>query len=241
MNFGHYRTCNRRVVVCAGQNDTLLFSGERIDHHSLKFWRDDLIVFGEKKNCGDMNSFRVGDAIEFVWNSQRNWSGQKPQVPPAVVAQNYLAQWRRIVKNKTADFPIGRDVHRYRATDARTKNDDRLVSGFRLQCIEGRESGRRHSFQTRWAGAAAEAGIIHSPDFDGAFAEGVGFERDPPFGSISVAVETQNVGIDAIALLCDSRTRGPDFEFAILEWNGFSHGAMRIDPLGCGKKNQLIG
>src|SRR4030095_5238304 len=113
----------------------------------------------------------------------------------------------------------------------------RLVPAFGLQCIEAGKCSGRHSFQTCWAGAATEAGIIHSPNFDGAFAECVGFKYDPSFCAIRVAVETQNVGIHMIALLCWSRSRRPDFEFTILEWNSLPHGAVRIDALSCGKEN----
>ena len=116
-----------------------------------------------------------------------------------------------------------------------------LVPGFRLQYVEGDKCGGRHAFQTCWAGAAAEAGIIHSPNFNSAFAEGVGFERNPSFRAIGVAVETQNVGIDMIALLREPRTRRPDCEFTILEWNGLPRCAVRIDGLGCGKKDEAIG
>src|SRR5438132_3750109 len=63
MNFDHDRAFNRRIVVGAGQGDHLFFSGERVDYQTLKFGRNDLVVFGEKKNCGSMNSFRVGNAI----------------------------------------------------------------------------------------------------------------------------------------------------------------------------------
>src|SRR5207248_2066433 len=237
MNFCHNRALNRRVVVCAGQSDHLFFSGEGIDHQALKFWRHDLVVFGEKEDCGGTNSFRIRDAIELAWNLQSDGFGQEPKVPPAVVAQDYLAQWWRIVKNKAADFAIGCDVHCYRAPNACAKNVDRLVPGFRLQCIEGGKCGGRHSFQTCWAGAATEAGIIHSPNFNGAFAESVRVERNPSFRAIGVAVEAQDVGIDMIALSREPRTRRPDFEFTILEWNGLPHCALRIDALSRGKKN----
>src|SRR5437868_15551456 len=241
MNVCHDRSLNRRVVVSTGQGDHLFLSGERIDHQALKFWRNDLVVFGEKENCRRINSFRIRDAIEFAWNLQRDRSGQEPKVPPAVVAQDYLAQWWRIVKNKTADSAVGRNVHCYRAPNTRAKNVDPRVAGFRLQCIEGGKCGGRHSLQTCSAGAAAEAGTIHSPNFNGPFAEGVGFERNPSFRAIGVAVETQNVGIDMIALLCERGTRGPDFQFAILEWNSLPRCALRIDALSCGKKDELIG
>src|SRR6478609_10883523 len=124
MNFFDDRALNRRVVVRAGQGNYLFLSGERIDHQALKFWRNDLVVFGEKENCRRMNSFRIRDAIEFAWNLQRDRCGQEPKVPPAVVAQDYLAQWWRIVKNKTADFAVGRNVHCHSAPDARAKNED---------------------------------------------------------------------------------------------------------------------
>ena len=241
MNFCHDRALNRRVVVSTGQGDHLFLSGERIDHQALKFWWNDLVVFGEKENCRRMNSFRIRDAIEFAWNLQRDRSGKEPKVPPAVVAQDYLAQWWRIVKNKTADCAVGRDVHCYCAPNTCAKNVDRRVPGFRLQCIEGGKCGGRHSFQTRWAGAAAEAGIIHSPNFNGAFAESVRVERNPSFRAIGVAVEAQDVGIDMIALSREPRTRRPDCEFTILEWNGLPRCAVRIDGLGCGKKDEAIG
>jgi len=188
-----------------------------------------------------MNSFCIGDAIEFAWNLQGDRSGQEPKIPPAVVAQDYLAQWWRIMKNEPANFAIGRDVHCYRAPDARAKNEDRLVPGFRLQCIEGGKCGGRHSFQTCWAGAATEARIIHSPNFEGAFAKSIGFECDPSFRAVGIAVETQNVDIDSIALLREPRTRPPDFEFTILEGNNLPRCAMRIDALSCGKKDEAVG
>jgi hypothetical protein len=241
MNFFDDRALNRRVVVRAGQGNHLFFPGERINHQALKFRRNDLVVFGEEKNCAGMSSFCVGDAIEFAWNLEGDGSGQQPKIPPAVVAQDYLAQWWRIVENETADFAIGRHVHCHRAPDACAKNEDRLVSGFRLHRIEGGKCGGRHSFQTCWAGAAAEAGIIHSPDFNSAFAEGVGFERNPSFRAIGVAVETQNVSIDMIALLCKRGRRGPDFQFAILEWNDLPRCAVRVYALSCGKKDEAIG
>jgi len=241
MNFCHDRALNRRVMVSTGQGDHLFLSGESIDHQPLKFWRNDLVVFGEKENSRRMNSFRIRDAIEFAWNLQGKWSGQEPKIPPAVVAQDYLAQWWRIVENQTADFAIGRNVHCHRAPDARSKNEDRRVLGFRLQRIEGGKCGGRHSFQTCWAGAAAEAGIIHSPNFNGAFAESVRVERNPSFRAIGVAVEAQDVGIDMIALSREPRTRRPDCEFTILEWNGLPRCAVRIDGLGCGKKDEAIG
>jgi hypothetical protein len=34
-----------------------------------------------------------------------------------------------------------------------------------------------------------------------------------------------------IALSREPRTRRPDFEFTILEWNGLPRGAMRINPM----------
>src|SRR5439155_12336311 len=212
MNFDHDRAFNRRIVVGAGQGDHLCFSGERVDYHTLKFGRNDLVVFGEKKNNGSMNSLRVGNAMEFVGNLQGDRSGQEPKIPPAVTTQDYLAQWWRIVENEPADFPIGRNVHCHGASNARAKNEDRLVRGLRFQCIEGGKGGGRHSFQTCWAGAATEARIIHSPNFDGAFVECVGFKCNPSFRAIGVAVETQNVGIYMIALLREPRTRRPDFE-----------------------------
>src|SRR5437667_8353218 len=110
MNFCDDRAFNRRVVVRAGQGDHLFFAGERINHQTLKLRRNDLVVFGEKKDRGGMNSFCIGDAIEFAWNLQCDRSGQEPQVPPAVVAQDYLSQWWRMVENETADFAIGRNV-----------------------------------------------------------------------------------------------------------------------------------
>ena len=70
-----------------------------------------------------------------------------------------------------------------------------------------------------------------------AFAEGIGFERNPSFRAIGVAVETQHVGIDMITLLREPRTGRPDFQFAILKWNDLPRCAMRIDALSCGKKN----
>src|SRR5437763_15280886 len=220
MNFYHDRAFNRRVVVGAGQGDHLFLSHERIDHQTLKFRRNDLVVFGEKENCRGMNSFCIGDAIECAWNLQGDGSGQEPQVPPAVVAQDYLAQWRRIMKNKATNAAIGRDVHCYRAPNARAKNEDRLVYSFRLQRIEGGKCGGRHSFQTCWAGAATEAGIIHSPNFNGAFAESVRVERNPPFGAIGVAVEAQDVAIDLLALLRQPRPRRPDLGLTLLHWTG---------------------
>src|SRR6476620_11991894 len=237
MNFCRDRALNRRVMVSTGQGDYLFLSGEKIDHQALKFWRNDLVVFGEKENCRRIYSFRVRDAIEFAWNLQRDRSGQEPKVPPTVVTQDYLAQWWRIVNNKTADFAVGRDVHCYRAPNTCAKNVDRRVPGFRLQHIEGGKRGGRHSLQTCWAGATAEAGIIHSPNFNGAFAESVRVERNPSFRAIGVAVEAQDVGIDMIALSRQPRTRCPDFEFTIFEWNGLPRGAMRINPIRRRKKD----
>jgi hypothetical protein len=236
MNFAHDAAFNRRVVVRAGQSDYLFFSSERIDDQALKFWWNDLVIFGEKENCGSVNLVCIGNALELARNLQRDRSGQEPQVPPAVV-QDYLAQWWRIVEKETADFAISRNVHCHCTPDARAKNEDRLAPNLRVQYIEGDKRGGRHSFQTCWAGAAAEAGIIHSPNFNSAFAEGVGFECNPSFRAIGVPVETQNVGIDMIALLREPRTRRPDLQFAILEWNSLPHCAMRIDGLGCGKKH----
>ena len=184
-----------------------------------------------------MNAFRVGNAIEFAGNLQGDRSGQKPKIPPAVVAQDYLAQRWRIVKNKTADFAIGCDVHCHGASNARAKKEDRLVVSFRLQGVEGGKPGGRHSCQTRSPGAATEPWVIHPPDFDGAFAKGVGLGHDPAFGTIRVPIETQDVGIDMIALLRDPRTRCPDFQFSILEKNGLPRRAVRIDALAGGKQN----
>ena len=144
MNFFDDRALNRRVMVSTGQGDHLFLSGERIDHQTLKFWRNDLVVFGEKENCRRMNSFRIRDAIEFAWNLQRHRSGQELKVPPAVVAQDYLAQWWRIVKNKTADFAVGRDVHCYRAPNTRAK---RRSAGSRLSTsVHRRRQVRRATF-----------------------------------------------------------------------------------------------
>src|SRR5258708_39287236 len=165
MNFRHDRALNRRIVVGTGQCDHLFLSGERIDHQALKFWRNDLVVFGEKKNCRRINSFRIRDAIEVAWNLQRDRPGQEPKVPPAVVAQDYLAQWRRIVKNKTADFAVGRNVHCYRAPNTCAKNVDPRVPRSRLQRIEGGKCGGRHSPLKCWAGTYADTRIIPYPYF----------------------------------------------------------------------------
>src|SRR5207249_10795814 len=73
-----------------------------------------------------------------------------------------------------------------------------------------------------------------------AVAERVGFERDPSFCAIGVTVETEDVDIDMIALLREPRTRRPDFQLAVMEWNGFAAGAVRIDALRAGKENQLV-
>src|SRR5437764_15322342 len=115
MNVSHDSALNRGVMVRAGQGDHLFFSREGIDHQALKSWRHDLIVFGEKKNRGGTNSFCVRDTIEFARNLQSDWSGEEPEVPPTIVAQDDLAQRSRIVKNKTANFAIGCDTHCYRA------------------------------------------------------------------------------------------------------------------------------
>jgi hypothetical protein len=40
-----------------------------------------------------------------------------------------------------------------------------------------------------------------------------------------------------IALLREPRTRRPDFEFTILEWNGLPHCAVRIDEIRRWKKD----
>src|SRR6478736_2180137 len=153
MNFCHDRALNRRVVVSTGQGDHLFLSGESIDHQALKFWRNDLVVFGEKENCRRMRSFRIRDALEFAWNLQRDRSGQEPKVPPTVVAQDYLAQWWGIVKNKTADFAVGRNVHCYCAPNTCAKNVDRRVRRKRPRRAQPivprdrrcrRSAGRRH-------------------------------------------------------------------------------------------------
>src|SRR4029077_18285949 len=102
---------------------------------------------------------------------------------------------------------------------------------------EGGQCGGAHSFQTCWAGAATEAGIIHSPNFNGAFAESFRVERNPSFWAIGHAVEAQDVGIKILALSPEPRTRGPDFQFAILEWNGLPRGAMGINPIRRWKKD----
>src|SRR3982751_2180251 len=114
-------------------------------HQVLKSRWNDFIIFGEKKNGGRANLFRICDAIEARWNLQSHRASEKPNIPPAIIPQNHLAQWRWIVENETAPVAVDGNVHGYSAANARTKNKDGLVVSCRFQRIECCESGVCHS------------------------------------------------------------------------------------------------
>src|SRR2546423_9806109 len=116
-----------------GQRNDALFPGVGINDETLESRRDDFVVFGEKKNCGRMTRARVGDAVEIARNFLGHWSGEQPEVPPAKLAEDDLAQGRGIVQNQTCDFAMGGDVERAGSAEARTKNDDPAVGCDLLQ------------------------------------------------------------------------------------------------------------
>ena len=187
-----------------------------------------------------MNPFCIGNAIEVAWNLQSNRTGEKPQVPPAIVAQNNLAQRWRIVEDQTANGAVSCDMQCDRASDTGTENIDRLTVGSCFQRVESRNPGFTHPCQSCWTGTAAEAWIVYSPNVDGPLSKRIGFEPDPALGAIGIAIETEDVGVDTIVLLRKVRRRSPNFQLTVMEWNGFAGGAVRVDVLCAGKENQLI-
>ena len=113
-------------------------------------------------------------------------------------------------------------------------------AGFTLQRVERGHRRGRDPFQPRWTGAAAKSRIIHSPNFYGAVVPHLGFSGDPAIGTVRVTIKSQHVDFSAAKLLSATRARGPQFHFTILEWDGFSNRAVRINRLRRRKQNQLI-
>ena len=114
----------------------------------------------------------------------------------------------------------------------------RQRSGDRRRCVssvvERGERRRPESREPRGSRAAAEARIIHSPNFDGPVVPHLCFGRDPAIGAIGIAIESQNVdwGCPRCSQLGSSR---PDFQFAAFKWNRLAH---RLAPHQCGRRRE---
>src|SRR6266496_5845277 len=78
-------------------------------------------------------------------------------------------------------------------------------------------------------GAAAESGIIHSPDFNCAIVPCLDLSSGPMLSAIGIAIKTQNIKVCTTLLLRSTRLRNPNFQFSVVERNDFANGPTRID------------
>ena len=121
--------------------------GERVRHQFDKPWgaaprQSKLVVIGEQKNRGGVDLFGVGDAVEFLGDLQGNGNGQKPDVPPAVLAADERAQrWDRVASSgrvlgaSSARFGVWRRVRWFMALLVGSRcGFQRLVF---VDCIDG--------------------------------------------------------------------------------------------------------
>src|SRR5437762_491348 len=115
---------------------------------------------------------------------------------------------------------------------ARAENNNGPVAGGLLQLVERSERRRSQPREPRGACAAAEAGIIHSPNFDRPVIPHFRFGGDPAISAIGIAVETQDVDFGLAALLSQGGTRRPNFEVASLKRNGLPIRGARVDAVG---------
>ena len=72
--------------MCSGQSDYPFLARERIDDQALKSWGNDLVILGQQKKSGRVNTFCIGKTIELAWDLQGDGPGNEPKIPPAVVA-----------------------------------------------------------------------------------------------------------------------------------------------------------
>ena len=124
--------------------------------------------------------------------------------------------------------------------DARSREDDRLFSSCGFDRVKGRESRVRHSPQSCGTCAAAEAGIIHAPQLNCAIVPLVRFEADPALSPIRIAVKAQHVKRWLAVSLRQLRARRPDFQLAILKWNGAALSSARFDAVGGWEENEPV-
>ena len=90
---------NGIIVMSIAHRDHAFFSCVRVNHKSMKAWRDDFIFFRKQENRWCVGRFRICNTVELSRDLPRDWPGQQPQVPPAELPQDHFADWRWILQN----------------------------------------------------------------------------------------------------------------------------------------------
>ena len=157
---------------------------------------------------------------------------------PASNHRFHQPNWRRIICRKGGGLcRIRPATCRCAATcSAVVVPDSRQtpLSGDLRGAFEGIERGERSRPQPgepRGSRAAAEARVIHSPNFDRPVVPHLCFGRDPAIRAIGIAIESQDVDLGLPALLRQFGSGRPNFQFAALEWNWFSNGRAGINAV----------
>src|SRR5260370_33017884 len=97
------------------------------------------------------------------------------------------------------------NMERGGCAETRAVEHNWLAIRMTFQFVERRAYCRPDPRKPRRPSAAAESGIIHSPDFDCSIVPFVGFSCDPALRAVRVAVEPQNVRVHAAVLLRSAR------------------------------------
>ena len=196
---------DRIVVISARKQNHALFTSVSLNHEPVKARRDHFIFFREQKDRGRMNRLRICNTVEISRNLQRDGTRQQPEIPPAKLTQDHLAERRRIMQDQSGNPSMRSNMERGGCAETRAVEHNWLAIRTTLQFVERRERCRPDPRKPRWPGAAAESGIIHSPDFDCSIVPFVGFRSYPALRAVRVAIEPQNVRIHAAILLRSTR------------------------------------
>src|SRR5207244_3713987 len=105
----------------------------------------------------------VGGAVQFAGNLQGDGSGEEPQVPPAVVAEDQAADGGRVLQDQPGGGALGGDVEGGGGSERIAGEEDRFaVVDFGDVIVDGQGGGRDRA-QLSAAVAAAVAGVIYHP------------------------------------------------------------------------------
>src|SRR5262249_50677650 len=94
--------------------------------------------------------------------------------------------------------------------------------------------------KARRPGAVAKPGIVHPPDFYCAIIPHVGIGGCPPIRAIRVPIKTQDVDFGVAFFPGALRFCRPQFQFAILERNGFANRITGINWHPRWEENQMV-
>ena len=176
-----------------------------------------LVVGREQEQSRRVRRPGVGHAVQRRRDAQGEGASDQPQVPPAELPQDDLAQRRRVLQDDPGHGPTGGDVQGGGRAEAGAVNDDGPVAGGGFEGVVGGQRGGADAVQARRAGAAAVAGVVDAPDFHGATSPLRRLDADVGVGPVGVAVEAQDVGVGTLAGRGDPGMAGPDFQLAVVK------------------------